>query len=284
MTIRFNPRWLLVFSLVFSLQLCRAQTNPVVIPPVVSFDVGDTNNPDSQLWDLQGVYRLDLLVVQKNGIATPFRLSFVLLQDPSGKLSSPTNDNTEEMEITENGFFAVLPIVTGKVTGSGGTAQVKLNFKITGSGTLSGQTVDTVSATFKVNAETDSSGNLIGTSIGKFSAKLSDQGSISGTVEDFSTPMPNGANATWNLSLQIAGLKKIGGSATMTTPNRAMGFDLSGKYNGIFNITAKGTTDVQDTVTGIGASAKMQVPSTFDRVAFKGKVLGQSLLFSAFND
>lgn len=281
MTIRFNPRWLLVFTLLFSFQLARAQ---VVIPPVVSFDVGDTNNPDSQLWDLQGTYRLDVLVQQKNGIATPFRLSFVLLQDPSGKLSSPTNDNTEEMEITENGVFAVTPKVTGKVTGAGGTAQVTLNFNVTGSGTLSGQAVDTVKASFKVKAETDPSGNLVGISVGKFSATLSGQGSISGKVPDFSMPMPNGANATWNLSFQIAGLQKISGSLIATTPVRAMGFDLSGKYNGIFNLKAKGANDVQDTSSGIGSSGKIQILPTFDSMSFNGKVLGQRLLFSADND
>jgi hypothetical protein len=280
MTIRFNPRWLLVFALVFTLQISRAQT-PVVIPPVVSFDLGDTNNPDSQLWDLQGTYRLDVLVQQKNGLATPFRLSFVLLQDPTGKLSSPTNDNTEEMEITDNGLFAVLPKVTGKVTGSGGTAQVTLNISVTGSGTLSGQPVDAVKASFKVKAETDPSGNLVGISVGKFSANISGQGSISGTVPDFSTPMPNGANATWNLSLQMAGLKSIAGSAIATTPNRALGFDLSGKYNGIFNISAKGAGDVQDTSPGTGASGKIQVLNTFDSMSFNGKILGQKLLFSA---
>jgi hypothetical protein len=70
----------------------------------------------------------------------------------------------------------------------------------------------------------------------------------------------------------------------MTTPGRSMGFDLTGKFNGIFNLTAKGVNNVQDTVSGAGASAKMQLNPALDSISFKGKVLGQSLLFDASND
>jgi len=285
MTIRFNPRWLLVISLVFSLQVCQAQsTPPVVIPPLVSFDLGDTNNPDSQLWDLSGQYTLDMLVLQKNGLALPVSLSFTLIQAPNGKISGPTNDNTEALIVNENGFFAVAPRVTGKVTGSDGMARVQLSIRFAGTGQIANGPTTSVNGSFSVVAETDSSGNLIGTRVGKFSVNISGEGSTSGKVEDFSTPMPFGANSTWNLSLQMVGLKKIAGSAVITTPGRALGFDLSGKYNGIFNVAAKGVNNVQDTVSGVGASARMQLTPAFDSIAFKGKVLGQSLVFSAFND
>jgi hypothetical protein len=281
MTIRFNPRWLFVLSLVFSLQLCRAQ---VEVPPFVNFSLGDTNNPDSMLWDLQGTYSLNLNVVQRNGLVLPVNINFILLQDASGRLSSPTNDNTEALNVSDNSFFAVLPRVTGKVTGSGGTARVQLSIRFAGTGQVSGQPTSRVKGTFSITAETDpTTGNLVGTKNGKFSINISGMGSASGIVnaDDFSTPMPNGANATWTLSLQLVGLKKITGDAVITTPNRAIGYDLSGKFNGVFNIACKGVNNIQDTTSGIGSSFKMQIAPTFDSGSFQGKVLGQNLSFTA---
>ena len=279
MTIRFNPRWLFALSLVFSLQFCRAQ---VEVPPFVNFSLGDTNNPDSQLWDLQGTYSLNLNVVQRNGLVLPVNLNFILLQDASGRLSSPTNDNTEALTVSDNSFFAVLPRVTGKVTGSAGTARVQLNIRFSGTGQVSGQPTTTVKGSFSVTAETDpDSGNLVGTKNGKFSINISGMGGASGVVDDFATPMPNGANATWTLSLQLVGLKKITGDAVATTPNRAMGFNLSGKFDGVFNISCKGVNNIQNTVSGVGSSFKMQLDPAFDSGSFQGKMLGQHIEFTA---
>jgi hypothetical protein len=147
MTIRFNPRWLLVSALLFSLQFCRAQVD---VPPTISFDLG-SNAPDTQLWDLSGAYRLDLLVEERDGaIQTPMRLSFILNQDGKGKLSSPTNDNTEEMDFGDNSLLTVYPRVTGKVTGSGGTARVHFSIHVTGYGMLAGQTINSFSAMLTV--------------------------------------------------------------------------------------------------------------------------------------
>src|SRR6185437_2884828 len=89
MRTRFNFCWLFVSILLFSLQFCGAQ--PVVIPPTFSFNLGSTNNPESQLWDLNGNYAVDVLVEGRNA-AVPVEIAFTLLQSPSGKLFTTTND------------------------------------------------------------------------------------------------------------------------------------------------------------------------------------------------
>lgn len=283
MTIRFNPRWLFVSVLLFSLQFCRAQ---ITVPPTVSFDLGDSNAPETQLWDLGGAYTLDFTVTQNNGIAVPVELTIQVLQDAAGKLVSPTNDNTEFLQVNadDNSIFAVSPKVTGKVTSaSPGVARVHMSIRFTGSGTMAGQPVDSLSGSLTVDAETDpTTGLLFGTKIPKFSASFQGAGNISGKVFDFSTPMPDGADATWNLSLNIAPLKKIGGTAIITTPNRSLGMDLSGSFkNAEFKLTAKGAGDVPNTANGTGSKAKILLPESVDSIdLFSGKVLGQKLVFS----
>lgn len=283
MRIRFNPRWLLVPALLFSLQFCRAQ---VEVPPVVSFDLGSPDAPETQLWDVGGNYSLDLLIAQKNTLQTAVRLTFNLVQDANGKLSSPTNDFFETLQIGDNSFFVGLPKISGKVTGSGGTARVHFTVKFSGNGTLAGQTVNSMKASLTVDAETDPvTGTLEGTKISKFSASFSGFPGISGTMgvttPAFSTPMPNGTNGSWDLSMQIAALSKVTGTALLTTPSRPLGYDLSGSFKkGTFNIKAKGANDVPDSVSAVGSSAKIQMPDTLDSLLFNGKVLGQKLFFS----
>lgn len=98
MSIRFNPRLLLISALLFSLQFCRAQ---IVVPGTVSFDLGTSNAPETQLWDLTGLYNLSLTVVEHNGIAVPMTFSFNLIHDGKGHLSGPTND-LEGLDLGDN--------------------------------------------------------------------------------------------------------------------------------------------------------------------------------------
>src|SRR4051812_33054284 len=113
MTIRLNPRWLLVSALLFSLQFCHAQ---IEIPPTLSFDLGGTDVPESQLWDLTGRYDVNMDVVGRNGLSVPVQLSFFLIQSPTGKLSSPVNDVVGLVfNDDDNSAFAVFTSVSGKV-------------------------------------------------------------------------------------------------------------------------------------------------------------------------
>ena len=281
MTIRLNPRWLLVSALLFSLQFCRAQ---IVVPPTLSFDLGTSNSPESALWDLNGSYVVDLDVPSKSGLVVPVEIAFSLIQSPSGALSTTTNELSNVSVVlnpadTNASPFAAVGKITGKVTGIGGIARVHFTVHFAGNGSLGGQNT-AINGSFTVDAETDpSTGLLTGTKLSKFSANFPDVGNtISGKAE-FATGLPS--DGTWNLTLNLVGINKITGTGVIATPLQSLGLDLAGKFNGaIFKIKAKGAGDVPNTVTGVGCSGTILLPDTFDTIQFDGKLLGQRLSFN----
>lgn len=280
MTIRFNPRWLLVSALMFSLQFCRAQ---VQFPSTLSFNMGPAVAQETQLWDFGGSYSLSLLVEERNGIEVPIVLTFNLIQSANGKLSTVSNDFGQGLDISDNSFFAITPRISGRVTGVGGIARAHFTVRFSGSGTLAGHP-DTVpvSGSLTVDAEADGSTNqLIGVKMSKFSASFSSFGSLKGQVRDFSAELPPGVDGSWNLTLQAVALNKVVGTGIIHTPSRSLGLDLSGTFkNDIFKIKAKGANDVQDTQSGSGSSATMILTSEFNSLTLNGKILGQKIVFS----
>ena len=277
MRIRFNPLWLLVSVLAFSLQLSRAQID---VPPTISFDLGGSNAPDTSLWDLNGTYNLSLNVEQRNGLETPMALSFELIQDAKGNLTGNTND-FQELDLGDNSFFAVSYVIHGKVTGTGGGARVHFTIHFFGNGMLAGQTINSMSGSLTVDGEVDNAtgGLIMGAKASKFSVSFGRAGSLRG-VADFSTDLPSGVDGTWNLSMQLAALSKISGTATITTPSEQLGMNLAGTFrNNLFKISAKGVTTVPGTSSGVGSSATIQLTPSFDTIQLKGKLLGQRLLF-----
>jgi|GEM_PF-3047423 len=283
MTIRLNPRWLLLPALLFSLQFCRAQ---IVVPPSISFDLGGTNSPASQLWDLNGSYVLNFTVEQPNGTAVPVQLSFTLIQSPSGKLSNPTNEFGDTLTISDS-TLAIFPHITGKVTGSDGTARVHLIVRFTGSGTLAGRNVNSFSGQFTIDAETaaatdspDGIPELVGIKPSNFSASFPGLANFKGQVPDFVAPLLPGVDGTWNLTLDMVALNKVTGTATATTPSEVLGFDLGGAFKGgIFDVKAKGVNGVPGAVNGTGSSAIILLPPDFSSITLNGKILGQKLSF-----
>jgi hypothetical protein len=280
MTIRLNPRWLLVSALLFSLQFCRAQ---IVVPPTLSFDLGTSNSPESALWDLNGSYVVDLQVAAKNGLAVNVEIAFSLIQSPSGSLSTTTNELSNVSVVlnaadTNASPFAAVGKITGKVTGVGGIARAHFTVRFVGAGSLGGQNTD-INGSLTVDAETDpSTGQLVGTKLSSFSASFPGLNSIKGKA-DFATGLPS--DGTWNLTLNMVGINKITGSGIIATPLQSLGLDLSGKFkNGLFVIKANGGTDVPNTVSGVGSSGTILLPDTFDTIQFNGKLLGQKLSFN----
>src|SRR5215469_11826240 len=223
MRIRLNFAGLLVSSLLLSLSLCRAQV--VVVPSTVTFGFG-TNNDGSQLWDLSGGYSLSLNVNLRNGIQVPMTLGFQLVQDASGNLSSPAGDiQTLTLGDPATGpVFAVNYKITGKVTGSQGTARARFTMRMTGSGFIGDTntiTVKSMSAILVVDASPNAtSGQLVGLTDARISAKFSNGiESLTGTIPaaDFTTDLPPGVDGTWGLTLQLAGFNSLSGSAVITT-------------------------------------------------------------------
>jgi hypothetical protein len=279
MTIRLNPRWLLVSALMLSLQFCRAQ---VEVPSNLSFDLGTTDAPPtSQLWDVGGSYSVSLLVEQKSGIEVPIILTFNLIQAANGKLSTVSNDFGQGLDVSSNSFFAITPSISGKVTGAGGIARVHFTVRFKGIGTLAGHPNVPVSGSLTIDAETDaSSDQLVGVKVSKFSAGFSGFSSIKGTTL-FASDLPPGVDGSWNLSLQLVALGKVTGTGIITTPSRTLGLDMNGAFKGgIFKIKAKGATDVQDTQSGVGSTANIILTTAFDSITLNGKILGQKLSFS----
>ena len=277
MRIRLNPRWLLVPALLFFLQISRAQ---VVVPPVVSFDLGGVDG--TQLWDLSGNYNLDVLLQERNGLAVPLTLSFNMIQDARGRLGGGTND-IQGLTIGDNSIFAISYVVVGKVTGAGGFARAHFTVHFSGSGTLAGKEVDFMTGAFTVDAEVDAeNGQLSGVKVSKFHASFPGEGTINGIVQDFVTPLPAGVDGTWNLSLQMAALNRITGTAVVTTSSKPLGFDLNGVFKGgAFRIKAIGANNVPDSQSGIGSTATIFLDESFATInLFQGKVMGQKFQFS----
>ena len=280
MTIRLNPRWLLVSILFLSLQFCRAQV--IVVPPTNSFDLGPDVAEESQLWDLNGSYVVDILVTGNKGLAVPVQIAFTLLQSPSGKLTTTTNDLVNASIVfnnDDNSAFVATAQISGKVTGFAGTARVHFTVRFNGNGSLGGQATS-VNGTFTVDAETDpSTGQLVGTKLSNFSAVFPQLSTIKGKGE-FAAALPPGADGSWNLNLRLVGINKLTGTGIISTSSEALGLDLSGKFNGLFVIKAKGSASVPNTVSGVGCSGTILMPSTFDTIQFSGKLLGQKMSFN----
>jgi hypothetical protein len=279
MRIRFNPRWLLVSILLFSLQFCRAQV--VVVPSTLNFNLGSTNNPESQLWDLNGSYAVDM-VVENKGHAEPVQVAFTLVHGPSGKLSTITSDLVNAsvtFNNDNNSSFVCQATVSGKVTGVNGVARAHFTVRFIGNGSL-GNRSTTIKGSLTVDAETDqTTGKLLGARASKFSASFAGLNAIKG-IADFATPLPPNIDGSWKLKMNLVGLSKLTGTGVILTPHQALGVNLTGKFQRDLLVTkAVGANTVPDTVSGKGLSATISIPTSFDEVLFRGKVLGQSMNF-----
>jgi hypothetical protein len=287
MTIRLNPRWLLVPILFLTLQLCHAQS--IVLPSTLSFDLGgDTNAPESQLWDLNGSYSVELLV-ERNGQAVPVEVAFTLIQKPNGSLTTTTNELVNAAVTFNNdtdSSFACLATISGKVTGSAGVARAHFTVRFVGNGALGGRST-TINGGLTVDAFADATtgGQLVGgQSVGSkpcsFHATFPGLNTITGT-SDFAVDLPPGVDGSWNLTLHLVGLGRVSGTGIIATPHDSLGLHLTGKFkSGLFITKAVGANDVADTVSGVGASATILVPQTFDTVQVDGKFLGQKMSFN----
>jgi len=275
MTIRLNPRWLLISALFFSLQFSRAQT----IPPSLSFDLGPSVAPETALWDLHGDYDVNFTITSRNGLVLPVELSFSLQQDPSGKLSGPVgNVSGLVFNNDDNSAFAITSKIVGKVSGSDGLARARFTVHFSGNGSFGGLHNLGVSGSMTVDAATDSSSGQLTGRIRHFSAKIDGVNNISGKT-DFAVGLPT--DGSWNLTLNIAGLNKFTGTGIIGMPQESFGVDLGGRFaGGLIKLNAKGASNVVNTQPGQGLSAKILLTPSFDTLQLNGKLLGQKITFN----
>jgi hypothetical protein len=272
MRMRFNLRWLLVPVLLLSLQLCRAET--------LSYNLGGVDVPESRVWDLNGGYQFNLTIITHDGREVPMDIAFNLIQDSTGRLNGITND-FQFMDVGDNGFFAISYRVIGQVTGTGGIARAKFSILFIGEGELAGIQNVTVSGVISVDATTDpDTGELVGTfgKLAKVTMNFSGLGSLNGLAE-FSTPLPSGVDGTWTLTLNMAPLSRVVGTATAAVHSRTLGFDLTGKTkNGVSKIKLIGAGDVVNAQSGVGSTATILLFFD-DSIVAKGKLMGQKVAF-----
>jgi len=276
MTIRLNPRWLLVSVLLFSLQFCRAQS----IPSSVSFSLGPDVAPECALWDLQGDYSVFLELNARNGLSLPVELSFSLRQNAAGKLSSPAgNFGGLVFNNDDNSAFAITTKVAGKVTGSDGFGRVHFTVHFHGNGSFGGIQNLSVSGSLTVNAEADpSTGQLVGVRLSNFTAKIDGINNITGR-SDFVSGLPT--DGSWNLSLDVAGLNKLIGTGIVAMPQESFGIDLAGNFRGnLVRLHANGANNVLNADSGRGIHAGIVLTPSFDTLQLRGKLLGQRVFFN----
>jgi hypothetical protein len=211
MTIRLNPRWLLISVLLFSLQFCRAQTE---IPPSLSFSLGPSVAAETQLWDLTGDYSVLLEVTDHNGLAVPVNISFSLRQDTSGKLSGPVgNISGVVFNNDDNSAFAITAKIAGKVTGSGGLARAHFTVHFKGNGSFGGLQNVAINGSLTVDGETDpSSGQLVGTRISKFTAKIGGGLNHITGKSDFAAGLPTASSACVMASISACAVASLSNS------------------------------------------------------------------------
>jgi hypothetical protein len=271
MTIRLNPRWLLISALVFSLQFCRAQT----IPPSMSFDLGSDAPTDCKLWDLTANYDVSFEVIARNGVVMPVQISFALTQDPSGKISTPDgNVSGLVFNNDDNSSFAITTKITGKVTGSGGFARTRFTIHFSGNGVFGGIQDVSVSGTMTVDASTDSADGLLTGRIKNFTADIGGGLNHIAGKSEFDAGLPT--DGSWNLSLNVAGQTKFVGTGILAVSSKTLGLDLDGKFKGgLLRLNAKGAGDVPNTQPGQGSNAKIFLTPSLDTLQLDGKLLGQ---------
>ena len=281
MRIRLNLRWLLVPALFFSLQLCRAND--------LTFGFGVTN--DAPLWDLSGLYSLTLNVKEPNGDVIPVTVTFNMRQDAAGNLHGFAND-FQELDIDQNSFFTVTYTISGNVRGSsqGPIAHFVVHF--VGHGSSSGQPDGPFSATLLVDAGVDSETLALDPIKPiRFIARLP-RASVHGFVpltSETTIPLPPGEDGSWSLNLQFDTFNRAIGTATITTPNKSLGFNLSGALTGTaeipsYNLKISGARDVANTVSGVGSKATVVLSTTtntLDTIGISGKIMGQKLFVPA---
>lgn len=275
MRIRLNVRCLLISILLLSLSLCRAQTT---VPATVTYNFG--TNGSALLWDLSGTYSVNTTLTQKNGVLVPLTLAFQIVQDAAGNLHGVAND-FQAISFGDSSLFTVTYVLNGRISIVGGVPTARFVVRFVGNGTVGSLPNVNFSAVLEVVASPSSEdAELEGPA--RFSAKLGGglEG-VSGTIDNIAAPLPPGVDGTWSLTLQLAGLKSLVGSAIITTDaGQAMGFNVSGPLNSSTAIAKlRGSGAIANTtISGAGSTATITTTPAFDSGTLTGKVMGQTFV------
>jgi hypothetical protein len=242
----------------------------VAAPPTGSFTHQFSTN-EAPLWDLTGVIPLEQTVIGTAGVEIPVAFGVLVDQDNRGRLRGTGGAVVVIGADTVTGQYRA----TGRIWTSGGVVRAKLTVKLNGKGEIAGQaTTFRISAVhhFDLNAdELQLDGRVNGSA--RF-AKL-----VNGPIRgDSVSPLAEGNDGSWTLTLEIVPLKRLGGSATATlVSGRVCVFNLKGSHS-----ASSDTSRIK--LSGVGAARKLRFDlrtrgEDLELIELKGKALGQNLKY-----
>lgn len=231
----------------------------------------------TSLWDVSGTYTQDI-----GGLSVDYTLSV----DPGGKI---TGYGSAYFGMGGYGSIDIDFDFAGTVKSSGGITRVSMNWKMSGTGSISGYAFK-FGATIKSNFEIDQAAcTMVGTMSGKITVSMSGYGSQSETIPTTTVELylPDEMNGTWDLGMDLTtiGNKTTGTGQVVLSNGSVYDMTASGSY--------KASTDrTKLSFKGLPANRAMSVATeaTFHvdpgsvrdvRCAIlKGKALGQSLVYT----
>jgi hypothetical protein len=223
-----------------------------------------------------------MTVNTKQGLQVPVSLGFSIRQDAAGNLRGVAGDFQGVIIGDAVALGGASYTLSGKVTGSGGTAEAKFVVRFNGNASIGQFQNVNFSAVLSVDAVPNSNdGQLEG--VAKFSSHFTGPfEGVTGTIPDFAAQLPPGVDGSWALNLQMIGGNSLTGSGTITTgPGEVLGFNVSGPVNAssaVARLSGLRGGLVTQTISAAGSKILILSDVTFDDFSLGGKVMGQKLV------
>jgi cytochrome c553 len=252
--------WHAVFLFV-SLPLYSAQQTPTT----VSFSF---TNPVAPVYDLTGSYQFEQQVIEAGGATVPLILGLTLTQDVAGRLHGSGTTTVQIGNGSESATYAL----SGRISGGGKLTRVALVVRWVGvPATAGARPPFNILVQYNLQIAPD---GLAGTARG--SAKLGQLGNGAIKSAIAGVPLPPGADGSWNLSMNIVPLSRLGGTGSIVLPGgRSLQTSLFGSFS-----RPSGLSRVALTGLNSDRGAKLSIaffPSNGVLQKLTGRFMGQSV-------
>lgn len=262
------------FSLIAAMTAMISMARAEVASGTYTMDFANT----TALWDVSGTYSANV-----DGLTIDYTMSV----DPGGKI---TGKGSADYRMSGIGGINSDFTFTGTVKSSGNVTRVTMNWKMSGTGTLSGQPFK-FGTNLKVNLEIDHSQLvMVGTVGGKITVSAAGVGNYSETIPPttMELDLPDKMDGTWKLGMVLATVaSKTSGTGTIILSNGSKHYmTATGSYKPTTNrtkLTFKGLPTNRAMSATTEATFFPASPGYEKGVrceSLKGKALGQSLLYS----
>jgi len=229
----------------------------------VSFDFS-TN--DVAVYDLSGSLQFDQTMIGAGQSEIGLSYGINVTEDVRGFI---TGSGTTAVNAGDN-FVAADYVARGRISRRGGFTRVSLTVRLRGNDAFGGITTPfniVISYSLVVSPET---GTLEGTARGRGSF-----GPLGSTRihSDVSIPLPNGADGSWSLQMNLVSFNRLGGTATVVLSNgRVLSFNINGRFS-----SALDRSTVR--LIGVGNSRGNNATLIFDSdvLLLRGALFGQTV-------